>query len=249
MKKHRNKILLGTVFALLLALSFIFGGRGTDKKTDTLPETSETITVPDKETEENAPDPKGEENEEKPPEKEVQPEEKEEPPEKNDPPGITPAEEKPETEEKSDETDPEELTCTISIRCDTILNNLERFNKEKLELIPEDGVILSSTEAVFYDGESVFNLLLRETKKRKIHMEFRNTPIHKSAYIEGIANIYEFDCGELSGWMYRVNGVFPNYGCSNYTLSPGDNVEWLYTCDLGADIGNAYKGQVGEKDE
>ena len=50
--------------------------------------------------------------------------------------------------------------------------------------------------------------------------------------------------GELSGWMYRVDGWFPNYGCSRYQLQDGDVVEWLYTCDLGADIGgyNALGG-------
>ncbi len=30
-----------------------------------------------------------------------------------------------------------------------------------------------------------------------------------SVYVEGINNIYEFSCGEQSGWMYEVNGVYP----------------------------------------
>jgi hypothetical protein len=71
-------------------------------------------------------------------------------------------------------------------------------------------------------------------------MASRVTPIYRAAYVEAIQNLYEFDCGELSGWMYRVNGVFPNYGCSRYTLKAGDVVEWLYTCDLGRDIGGEY---------
>ena len=49
--------------------------------------------------------------------------------------------------------------------------------------------------------------------------------------------MYEFDCGALSGWMYRVNGWYPNYGCSRYQLKDGDVVEWRYTCDLGNDVG------------
>lgn len=130
-----------------------------------------------------------------------------------------------------------ELTCTLSVRCDTILNNMKWLNKEKTQLVPKDGVIFSEKTVTFYEGESVFNLLLREMKRNKIHMEFTNTPIYHSAYIEGIGNLYEFDCGELSGWMYKVNGWFPNYGCSQYLLKEGDKVEWLYTCDLGKDIG------------
>ena len=37
--------------------------------------------------------------------------------------------------------------------------------------------------------------------------------------------------------MYRVNGEFPNKGCSDYELNDGDVIEWAYTCDLGRDIG------------
>jgi uncharacterized membrane-anchored protein len=63
-------------------------------------------------------------------------------------------------------------------------------------------------------------------------------------YIQGINNIYEFDAGALSGWMYRVNGWFPNYGASRYVVQQGDVIEWVYTCDLGRDVGGAYA--VGE---
>jgi hypothetical protein len=68
-------------------------------------------------------------------------------------------------------------------------------------------------------------------------MEFSMTPIYNSNYIEGINNLYEFDAGELSGWMYKVNGWFPNYGSSRYVLKDGDVIEWVYTCDLGRDVG------------
>lgn len=130
-----------------------------------------------------------------------------------------------------------EYICTLEVRCDTILENIEWLDKEKIELVPKDGVLYAKREVTFFEGESVFNILLREMKKNKIHMEFENVPIYNSAYIEGIGNIYEFDCGELSGWMYKVNDWFPNYGCSRYMLESGDEVEWVYTCDLGKDIG------------
>ena len=131
-------------------------------------------------------------------------------------------------------------TCTLSVRCDTILENIGWLDPEKVELVPEDGVVFPSQEVTFYEGESVFNVLQREMKKAKIHMEFVNTPMYNSAYIEGINNLYEFDCGELSGWMYKVNDWFPNYGCSRYQLKDGDLVEWVYTCDLGVDVGGFY---------
>ena len=128
-------------------------------------------------------------------------------------------------------------TCTFSIECSTILNNLSMLDPEKLEMVPSGGVILKKTTVMFYEGESVFDVLQRLCKEKGIHLEFSWTPIYNSAYIEGIHNLYEFDCGSLSGWMYRVNGWYPNYGCSRYQLKEGDTVEWRYTCDLGEDVG------------
>ena len=127
--------------------------------------------------------------------------------------------------------------------------NMSDFDKDKADILPEDGVILGETEVVFYEGETVFNLLRREMKKNGIHMEFNEVPMYESAYIEGINNIYEFDCGELSGWMYKVNDWFPNYGCSRYKLKEHDKVEWIYTCDLGRDIGGDYSQRNGKDNE
>lgn len=133
-----------------------------------------------------------------------------------------------------------EHSCTLSISCATILEHMDWLDPEKVELVPEDGWILPPTIVTFYEGESVFNVLQRTCKQNKIHMEFSNTPMYNSAYIEGIHNLYEFDCGELSGWMYKVNQWFPNYGCSRYALQDGDVVCWEYTCDLGVDVGGFY---------
>lgn len=130
-------------------------------------------------------------------------------------------------------------TCTISISCKTILNHMDWLTPGKEDLVPEDGWILKPLQVTFYEGESVFNVLQRTCKQQKIHMEFSNTPMYNSAYIEGMHNLYERDCGELSGWMYQVNGWFPNYGCSRYQLKNGDEICWEYTCDLGVDVGGS----------
>ena len=127
--------------------------------------------------------------------------------------------------------------CTVVIECTKILENIADLDPDKLEVLPADGIILAETEAGFSDGESVYDLLVRVTRANGIHMEAAYTPVYDSAYIEGIGNLYEFDCGEGSGWTYSVNGVFPNYGCSKYLLSDGDRVEWHYTCDFGRDVG------------
>lgn len=135
-----------------------------------------------------------------------------------------------------------EYTCTLSIECSTILNNLSDLDADKRELVPSNGVILEPTEVTFYDGESVFDVLRRVCKEKEIHLESSWTPIYNSAYVEGINNLYEFDCGELSGWTYCVDGWFPNYGCSRYQLKDGEKIEWRYTCDLGKDVGCDWMG-------
>lgn len=134
-------------------------------------------------------------------------------------------------------------TCTFSIECTSILNNLSSLDSDKIELIPSNGIILEEIEVEFFDGESVFDVLQRVCQENEIHLESEWTPMYNSAYIEAIGNIYEKDCGELSGWQYRVNGWYPNYGCSRYKLSDGAKVEFRFSCDLGKDIGNDWMGQ------
>ena len=116
----------------------------------------------------------------------------------------------------------------------------DKCDEEKKPLVPSDGVIFPRSTVTFSEGESVFDVLQRVCRENKIHMESSWTPIYNSAYVEGINNLYEFDVGSLSGWMYSVNGWFPNYGCSRYELHDGDVVEWVYTCDLGKDVGGGY---------
>lgn len=136
-----------------------------------------------------------------------------------------------------------ELKCTISISCGTVLDNMDKLDKNKHELVPSDGWLFSETEVVFSDGESAFDLLLRVCRDNGIHFESAHTPLSDNAYIEGIGNIYEFDCGSLSGWMYNVDGEFPNYSCSDYIIQNNDKINFVYTCDLGKDVGGDYYGQ------
>lgn len=144
-------------------------------------------------------------------------------------------ESKPEIKPESNQ-EPVSKYVTISITCHTILNNLDKVSDNKKGIIPSNGVILSQKQVEINDGDTVFDVLLRETRKQRIHMDFVESPVYGSAYIKGINNIYEFDAGELSGWMYSVNGFFPNYGCSIYNLNDGDVIQWMYTCDLGKDL-------------
>lgn len=128
--------------------------------------------------------------------------------------------------------------CTITIRCKTILDNMDNLTAGKDKYVPSNGIILATSTVEFAKGETVFDVLQRACSYAGIHLEYSWTPMYNSYYIEGINHLYEFDCGPQSGWMYKVNGWFPNYGCSSYTLKDGDNIVWDYTCTgLGADVG------------
>jgi hypothetical protein len=129
------------------------------------------------------------------------------------------------------------LACTFSINCSTVFDNLDKIDSAIVEQLPQDGWIYPAQEVEFAEGESVFDILQRITRQKKIHMEFNSNPALKSKYVEGIHNLYEFDAGELSGWTYKINGKGMGYGSSSHYPKDGDVIEWLYTCDQGRDVG------------
>lgn len=146
------------------------------------------------------------------------------------------------------------VTCTIEIECKTILSNLGNLRPEKKAFLPKDGFILKETTVSVAEDSTVFDVLKLVCKqntcpekctycrKSGIQLEYVYTPGYDSEYIRGIHQLYEKDCGTQSGWMYSVNGVFPNYGVNKYTVKNGDNIKLLYTCDLGEDVGNSFSG-------
>lgn len=125
----------------------------------------------------------------------------------------------------------ETVTTTISISCDTI--------KGEKDYIPADGVVLKPTEITLSKGSSAYDQLVEACKSYTIHLD-KEESAFGSAYVKGLANIYEFDFGDLSGWMYCVNGKYADVGAGEKKLRDGDIVEWKYTTNLGKDVGNEY---------
>ena len=150
-----------------------------------------------------------------------------------------------------DDITPDSKTVKISIRCDTILENYDDLDPalQSEEYVPTDGVILPETEYVLRPGDTVFDILNRAVRYNKIQMEYQGADENSfgSVYVKGIHWLYEFSCGPLSGWMYKVDGKFPNYGCSKYVLEDGQTIEWVYTCDLGHDVGCDWEGGMQKK--
>lgn len=109
---------------------------------------------------------------------------------------------------------------------------------------PNGKTYKEKTRYAIEDGETAYSLLLKTGLKVKSTTEYQ----YGGVYIESIEGLGEFDKGETSGWMYNVNGSFPEYSASLYELSDGDYVEWVYTRNLGGDIGdNSYSGSSSKK--
>ncbi len=123
--------------------------------------------------------------------------------------------------------------CTISIKCNSILKNIDKLAEGKNKYVPANGTILSTSKVEFKEGETAFDVTKRACSAAGIQMEYKYSPIYGSYYVEGINHLYEFDCGNESGWKYKVNGWYPNYGSSEYSLKNGDSIVWYYTCDGG----------------
>lgn len=137
------------------------------------------------------------------------------------------------------ENRPDENICYVTISCKTAVDS-GKLSDTMQGLLPADGMILDCYEVRYDDGASAFDVIAAAAKENKIHMEYKGGK--SLPYIEGAANLYEFDCGPLSGWMYKVNGWFPSFGMGQYKVQPGDSVELIYTCDLGHDMGDNYMG-------
>lgn len=117
-------------------------------------------------------------------------------------------------------------TVTLTIRCDTVAGQADH--------IPADGVILAETSFPIAQGDTVYTILTEAARAYGLPME--NTGTLGMAYIAGINNLYEYDFGDLSGWMYAVDGESPSVGCDQYILHDGQQIQWLYTTNLGYDL-------------
>ncbi len=116
-------------------------------------------------------------------------------------------------------------TYTLSITCINAVNYANSHNVSLPAAILSDGVILKSVTDEFNTGDSVMKVLKSTLKANGISYQ-----ITSGGYVRSISGLAEFDCGQGSGWMYKVNGVLPNVSCKSYKLTNGDKIEFVFTC-------------------
>ncbi len=223
-KKNKRKVIVPLIIVAILAAAFFFGGDAADTSGQTLQTAQTAAPTPEPGGAALTPAPDGDESETGMP---IDRETGKDAYLTDPVPSGKPAPVEPQDTEKGDAA----YSCTISISCADVLSNIDDCAQETAAVIPKDGWMLRPVTVTFTEGESVFDVLQRVCRENNIHMEYNTAAGYNSAYIEGIGNLYEFDAGELSGWLYSVNGWFPNYGSSRYQLKSGDTICWVYSID------------------
>ncbi|MBQ3551563.1 MAG: DUF4430 domain-containing protein [Clostridia bacterium] len=130
-------------------------------------------------------------------------------------------------------------SCTLKVDCITILSNMEKLNPDKVELIPEDGIIVELEDVDIYEGDTVYSVFAREMKAKGIAQS--STDLGEGmCYISSVSGIAEFDCTEMGGWMYLVNGESSLLSVNQQEVLDGDTIEIRYSCNWGEDIGIVF---------
>lgn len=127
-------------------------------------------------------------------------------------------------------TKKETISVSLTISLQALKDNPNALpeHQQKL-LVPASGYLANGYRVEVKEGTTVLEVLKDYLNKNNIHYDIQDHQF--GAYIAGINNIYQFDAGKNSGWMYKVNGVLPNYGVGSYNLKDGDNIELFYTVD------------------
>lgn len=135
---------------------------------------------------------------------------------------------KKEKDDKVTQTTSSEINCSITIECKSILDNMNDLKKGHESYVPKNGIMLENYKTTLKSKSTVYDLLKKACNDKGITYTARDTMY--SVYIVGINNIDEKDCGKDSGWMYSVNGSFPNVSVDSKRLKDGDKVVFTYTC-------------------
>lgn len=138
------------------------------------------------------------------------------------------------------------LRVTVSADCTAALSNMELIAEDvnPRDVIPSDGVVIKQCEVALQEGSSAFDALTAAAREQHVRVDYTGSVY--GTYVRGIGYIQEFGFGELSGWLYKVNGEFPDISAAYFTLNEGDVVEFVYTCSLGSDVGNVFTADVDD---
>lgn len=106
-------------------------------------------------------------------------------------------------------------------------------------IIGKDSEEILAVFAEYQDNLNAADLSEKICRIKEIPIVFSG--IGSMRYVQGINDLFEFDEGAESGWIYKVNGEIMGIGCANYTVQRGDHISWHYTLDFGKDSGAEFE--------
>ncbi len=89
------------------------------------------------------------------------------------------------------------------------------------------GQIVPQTRVERKEGDTILDITRRVLKQKGI--QFSVTGTNSTAYVQGIDNLYEFDEGQNSGWMIRLDGALIKQSAGATPVQDGQVIYWFYT--------------------
>ena len=130
-----------------------------------------------------------------------------------------------------------DIRVTVLAECADTLSHMDLIDESvnTADVIPADGIVLEYCEVWLPEGATAFDALTLAARQQNVRVNGSGTLY--GVYVSAIGHIAEFGFGGMSGWLYSVNGEYPEMSCADYMLADGDAVEFHYTCDYSAGTG------------
>ena len=130
--------------------------------------------------------------------------------------------------------------CYVTVDCRTAVSNA-LLSEEKREVLPKDGLVLDHVPVAVTEGMNALDAFEAAMRERRIQYELQISAFTGTTYVEGAANLYSLDCGDLSGWLFSFDGEFPIVGMSDTSVKKDSQILLIYSCDMGPDVGYTWE--------
>ena len=123
------------------------------------------------------------------------------------------------------------LCILILTACSTSPTETTLFSgKATVTVYGLENEIIFSTETEMYVEMTALDILLDCAEEKNIPVAF--TGSKSTAYVTSIGGLASGQHGDMSGWIYTLNGESIMTPCGKCILNPGDKVEWKYITEF-----------------
>ena len=111
----------------------------------------------------------------------------------------------------------------------------------RMTIKADSGYWFNGSVTIPGEGATVYHALIKALEEAGMSQVGAESGYVRSISKDG-KTLSEFDNGENSGWLYKVNGDLPDVGLTSYAIKDGDRIVWYYTDDwtLDPDAGKWY---------